>query len=121
MRRRGRRPRSTNCCAIDEFPLGRPPLPPPPPPPPRRRGGGVGRGCRVTFEDPLPLAQALIRCASVTPTDAGAQAVLTDALKQLGFNVTPLRYGSIENLFARIGTGPPHICFAGHTDVVPVG
>src|SRR3984885_2640172 len=71
--------------------------------------------------DPLPLAQALIRCASVTPADAGAQAVLGDALKQLGFNVTPLRYGAIENLFARIGTGPPHICFAGHTDVVPVG
>ena len=41
--------------------------------------------------------------------------------KQLGFTVTPLRYGEIENLFARIGTGSPHICFAGHTDVVPVG
>jgi succinyl-diaminopimelate desuccinylase len=74
-----------------------------------------------SLHDPLPLAQALIRCASVTPADAGAQAVLGDALKQLGFNVTPLRYGAIENLFARIGTGAPHICFAGHTDVVPVG
>ena len=41
--------------------------------------------------------------------------------QQLGFTVTPLRYGEIENLFARIGTGSPHICFAGHTDVVPVG
>ena len=39
----------------------------------------------------------------------------------LGFTVTPLRYGEIDNLFARIGTGAPHICFAGHTDVVPVG
>ena len=74
-----------------------------------------------SLHDPLPLAQALIRCASVTPADAGAQSVLGDALRQLGFTVTPLRYGAIENLFARIGTGGPHICFAGHTDVVPVG
>jgi succinyl-diaminopimelate desuccinylase len=71
--------------------------------------------------DPLPLAQALIRCASVTPADAGAQSVLADALRRLGFTVTPLRYGEIDNLFARIGTGSPLICFAGHTDVVPVG
>jgi succinyl-diaminopimelate desuccinylase len=71
--------------------------------------------------DPLPLAQALIRCASVTPADAGAQGVLADALERLGFTVTRLRYGAIENLFARLGTGTPHICFAGHTDVVPVG
>jgi succinyl-diaminopimelate desuccinylase len=71
--------------------------------------------------DPLPLAQALIRCASVTPADAGAQTVLGNALNQLGFTVTQLRFGDIENLFARVGTGSPHICFAGHTDVVPVG
>jgi succinyl-diaminopimelate desuccinylase len=73
------------------------------------------------FQDPLLLAQALIRCASVTPADAGAQTVLAGALAGLGFTVTPLRYGEIDNLFARIGTGSPHICFAGHTDVVPVG
>jgi succinyl-diaminopimelate desuccinylase len=73
------------------------------------------------LHDPLPLAQALIRCASVTPADAGAQAVLADALERIGFTVTLLRYGEIDNLFARIGTGSPHICFAGHTDVVPVG
>ena len=71
--------------------------------------------------DPLPLAQALIRCASVTPADAGAQDVLADALERLGFSVTRLRYGVIENLFARLGDGAPHICFAGHTDVVPAG
>ncbi len=75
----------------------------------------------MDLRDPLPLAQALIRCASVTPADAGAQSVLGDALKSLGFTVTPLRYGEIENLFARIGTSGPHFCFAGHTDVVPVG
>ena len=71
--------------------------------------------------DPLPLAQALIRCASVTPADAGAQDVLGDALGRLGFTVHRLRYGAIENIFARLGTGGRHICFAGHTDVVPVG
>ena len=71
--------------------------------------------------DPLPLAQSLIRCASVTPVDAGAQDVLSDALSRLGFTVHRLRFGEIENLFARRGTGGPHICFAGHTDVVPVG
>ena len=75
----------------------------------------------MTLTDPLPLAQALLRCASVTPADAGAQDVLARTLEQLGFQVTRLRYGTIDNLFARIGTGSPHICFAGHTDVVPVG
>ena len=55
--------------------------------------------------DPVPLAQALIRCASVTPADGGAQAVLAAALERLGFAVTRLRFGSIENLFARIGSG----------------
>ena len=71
--------------------------------------------------DPVPLAQALLRCASVTPADAGAQTVLGEALEALGFTVTRLRFGEIENLFARIGTEGPHICFAGHTDVVPEG
>jgi succinyl-diaminopimelate desuccinylase len=71
--------------------------------------------------DPLGLAQALIRCASVTPADAGAQDVLSEALGRLGFTVHRLRYGAIENIFARLGDGGRHICFAGHTDVVPVG
>ena len=71
--------------------------------------------------DPLPLAQALLRCASVTPADAGAQTVLADALRATGFTVTHLRYGEIENLFAEIGGDGPHFCFAGHTDVVPPG
>jgi succinyl-diaminopimelate desuccinylase len=75
----------------------------------------------IDLQDPLPLAQALIRCASVTPADAGAQDVLADALRRLGFAVTRLRYGEIDNLFARVGSGVPHFCFAGHTDVVPVG
>jgi len=71
--------------------------------------------------DPLPLAQALIRCPSVTPADAGAQTVLADYLALLGFAVHRLRFGEVDNLFARAGTGAPHVCFAGHTDVVPAG
>jgi succinyl-diaminopimelate desuccinylase len=71
--------------------------------------------------DPLPLARALLRCRSVTPADDGAQTVLAAALQDLGFAVTRLKFGEIENLFAeRAGPGP-HLCFAGHTDVVPAG
>ena len=75
----------------------------------------------ASLADPLPLAQALIRCPSVTPADAGAQAVLAEALERLGFTVTRLRFGEIDNLFARRGSDGPHVCFAGHTDVVPPG
>jgi succinyl-diaminopimelate desuccinylase len=57
----------------------------------------------------------------VTPADAGAQDVLAKALEELGFVVTRLRFGAIENLFARRGDASPHFCFAGHTDVVPDG
>ena len=71
--------------------------------------------------DPLPLAQALIRCESVTPRDDGAQAVLAGALAPLGFSVHLLTFGTTPNLFARLGTEAPHFCFAGHTDVVPPG
>jgi len=73
------------------------------------------------LNDPVGLAQALIRCNSVTPADGGAQTVLAEALERLGFTVHRLRFGEIENLYARLGTGGRHICFAGHTDVVPVG
>jgi succinyl-diaminopimelate desuccinylase len=48
-------------------------------------------------------------------------AVLEAALEPLGFTCTRLRFGDIENLFARRGTASPHLCFAGHTDVVPPG
>ncbi len=75
----------------------------------------------MSYTDPLALARALLRCPSVTPDDAGAQRVLGAALDELGFTVTPLRFGATENLFARIGTSAPHVCFAGHTDVVPPG
>ncbi len=71
--------------------------------------------------DPLPLAQALVRCASVTPADRGAQDVLAAALETVGFQVWRLPFGTTPNLFARRGTAGPHFCFAGHTDVVPPG
>jgi succinyl-diaminopimelate desuccinylase len=81
----------------------------------------AGSGPAAGLTDPVKLAQSLIRCASVTPADAGAQDTLSEMLARLGFTVHRLRFGAIENIFARIGTGGPHICFAGHTDVVPVG
>ena len=71
--------------------------------------------------DPVPLAQALIRCASITPADDGAQAVLAAALAGLGFTIHHLPFGATPNLFALRGHGAPHFCFAGHTDVVPPG
>ena len=76
--------------------------------------------------DPLELSQALIRCPSVTPTDAGAQDVLVQALEGLGFTCHKLPFSTgdsaeVQNLYARIGDGPPNFCFAGHTDVVPAG
>ena len=80
----------------------------------------------MTLPDPVALSQALIRCPSVTPADAGAIAVLEAALKPLGFACHRLRFedagtAPIENLYARIGTQGPNFCFAGHTDVVPPG
>jgi succinyl-diaminopimelate desuccinylase len=76
--------------------------------------------------DPVALSQALIRCPSVTPEDAGAMTLVENALKGLGFVCQRLRLqapGSvaIENLYARLGTASPNFCFAGHTDVVPTG
>jgi succinyl-diaminopimelate desuccinylase len=76
--------------------------------------------------DPVALAQALIRCPSVTPEDAGALDVLESALAGIGFSCTRLRFESpgtapIENLYARVGTAHPNFCFAGHSDVVPPG
>ncbi|BAE52678.1 succinyl-diaminopimelate desuccinylase [Paramagnetospirillum magneticum] len=79
----------------------------------------------MSFRDPVPLAQALIRCPSVTPEDAGALDVLAGALEELGFACHHIRSATggpeIRNLYARLGTEAPNLCFAGHTDVVPPG
>jgi succinyl-diaminopimelate desuccinylase len=74
-----------------------------------------------TVIDALALAQALIRRPSVTPKDAGALDVLEAVLKDIGFTTHRLPFGDIDNLYARLGDASPHFCFAGHTDVVPVG
>lgn len=71
--------------------------------------------------DPIPLARALIRRPSVTPADAGAMDVVEAALVPLGFACRRMRFGEIENLYARRGSAQPNLCFAGHTDVVPPG
>ena len=71
--------------------------------------------------DVLDLARDLIRRPSVTPADEGAMDVLHRALEGLGFTCRRMKFGEIENLYARRGTARPNLCFAGHTDVVPVG
>ena len=71
--------------------------------------------------DALELTRDLIRRPSVTPADAGAMDVVQGTLEGLGFACRRMRFGEIENLYARYGTARPNLCFAGHTDVVPVG
>ena len=76
--------------------------------------------------DSLDLARALIRCPSVTPEDGGALAILEEALGKLGFTCHRMTFSTpgtsdVGNLYARIGDATPNFCFAGHTDVVPVG
>ncbi len=76
--------------------------------------------------DALSIAQKLIRCKSITPEDDGAMAYLSSVLKSMGFEIFDLPFDGresypVKNIFARIGKGAPHLCFAGHTDVVPPG
>ena len=79
-----------------------------------------------TPPDCLPLLQDLVRCPSVTPAEAGTLTVLENYLSNAGFVCQRLIFKQegtpdVENLFARIGSKAPHLCFAGHTDVVPPG
>ncbi len=71
--------------------------------------------------DAIELTRDLIRRPSVTPADAGAMAIVEQTLGALGFTCRRMKFGEIENLYARYGTARPNLCFAGHTDVVPVG
>ena len=76
--------------------------------------------------DPVNFAAELIRCPSVTPADAGALDLLEKVLAEIGFTCKRLPFqepdtARVDNLYARLGDAAPHICFAGHTDVVPVG
>lgn len=67
------------------------------------------------------LAVDLIRIPSVTPDDKGCNQLMIDRLSALGFVVEPMRFGNVNNFWARYGTTGPVLCFAGHTDVVPSG
>jgi succinyl-diaminopimelate desuccinylase len=84
-------------------------------------------GCGMTGPiDPVALTAELIRCASVTPADAGAQDVLTRELERQGFTVHRFLsgeppHGPVANMVAIRGQGAPHFAFAGHSDVVPAG
>jgi len=69
----------------------------------------------------LELAKALVARPSVTPEDAGCQALLAERLAPLGFRIEPMPFGEVQNLWARRGDQGPLFCFAGHTDVVPPG
>ncbi len=77
-------------------------------------------------ENAVAIAQSLIRCPSITPMDAGALDALAAPLSAAGFECERLTFSEggtpdVDNLVARIGAGAPHLCFAGHTDVVPPG
>ena len=76
------------------------------------------------MSDVLDLACELIRRRSVTPDDAGCQALIAERLARVGFTIENLRYGEVDNLWATHG-GPnasgPTLMFLGHTDVVPSG
>jgi succinyl-diaminopimelate desuccinylase len=76
--------------------------------------------------DPVALTRALIRCPSVTPDDHGALDLVEEVLGSLGFTCHRMTFDEpgtapVGNLYARLGTGAPHLAFAGHTDVVPPG
>ncbi len=76
--------------------------------------------------DVVELTRALVRCESVTPREAGALQHLEQTLASLGFQCERMDFSQagtddVANLYARIGTGGRHFCFAGHSDVVPVG
>lgn len=71
--------------------------------------------------DPIKLSQDLIACPSVTPNDAGCMNIIGDALIDLGFQISRVRFGDVDNLYAKLNSHGKNFCFAGHTDVVPIG
>jgi succinyl-diaminopimelate desuccinylase len=76
--------------------------------------------------DPVTIARDLLRCRSVTPAEGGALGLIESLLKGAGFAVERMTFAEpgtapVENLYARLGSGSPHLVFAGHTDVVPPG
>src|SRR5882724_11752354 len=112
------RPRSRGACATNGLPRG--------------SRGRINAGRRtpprpVHQDKPAPMSQTLeltrnlMARRSVTPADEGCQEVMIARLGAAGFHIEPLRYGSVDNFWAKRGNGGPVLCFAGHTDVVPTG
>jgi succinyl-diaminopimelate desuccinylase len=75
----------------------------------------------MTDSRTIKLAKALIEKESVTPDDAQCQDLMAAILRPIGFNIEIMEFEDVVNMWARKGTQKPHICFAGHTDVVPTG
>ncbi len=73
------------------------------------------------MNDVVALTCELIARTSVTPDDAGCQALLADRLQAAGFQCEHLRLGEVDNLWATHGQGAPVLVLLGHTDVVPPG
>ncbi len=73
------------------------------------------------MSETLELAKRLIARRSVTPEDAGCQELMIERLQAIGFTVERLRFGEVDNFWARRGDAEPLYAFAGHTDVVPTG
>ena len=73
------------------------------------------------MEKTLALCCELIRRQSVTPEDAGCQALMMQRLSAMGFDCTDLPFGEVSNFWAQRGEQGPILVFAGHTDVVPTG
>ncbi|MBY0462354.1 MAG: succinyl-diaminopimelate desuccinylase [Alphaproteobacteria bacterium] len=71
--------------------------------------------------DPVTLTQNLIQRPSVTPNDGGCLDLVAEHLEEMRFTCHRLPFGEVSNLYARLGTAEPNFCFAGHTDVVPIG
>jgi succinyl-diaminopimelate desuccinylase len=78
-------------------------------------------GAAVLMSKTLELTQELISRPSVSPADGGCQAVMIERLEAIGFKVESMRFGPVDNFWAKRGRGGPVFCFAGHTDVVPSG
>ncbi|HEU0152137.1 MAG TPA: succinyl-diaminopimelate desuccinylase [Arenimonas sp.] len=73
------------------------------------------------MSDVLALAKELIARPSVTPDDAGCQAMISERLARAGFRCEQIDFGAVKNLWASHGDGGEVLCFLGHTDVVPPG
>lgn len=82
---------------------------------------GSDSGSSVQLSATGALAVEMMRIASVTPDDRGCNQLMIDRLSALGFQIEVMRFGQVNNFWARYGNSGPVLCFAGHTDVVPSG